>query len=86
MAEQTNCIADFEKMSCSLPRWSRREDEKSSHRLENSMLRSRLESQCQEMKRLSCTAKSLEKTISDIMINEQVRLLSAHGTRDSNRS
>ncbi|KAK1964884.1 hypothetical protein LY78DRAFT_124182 [Colletotrichum sublineola] len=86
MAEQTNCIADFDKMSCSLPRWSRREDEKSSHRLENSMLRSRLESQCQEMKRLSCTAKSLEKTISDIMINEQVRLLSAHVTRDSNRS
>ncbi|KAK1995990.1 hypothetical protein LX36DRAFT_135083 [Colletotrichum falcatum] len=86
MAEQTSCVADFDKMSRSLPRWSRREDEKSSYRFENEMLRSRLESQCQEIKRLSYAARAVEKTISDILLSEQVRLLSAHASGVANRS
>ncbi|KZL85867.1 hypothetical protein CI238_05755 [Colletotrichum incanum] len=88
MAEQTKCIADFEKVSCSLPRWSRRDDEKSPHRLENKILRSRLESQCQEIKRLDCAARSIEKTISDIILHEQIRLLNEHavGVQRNNSS
>ncbi|KZL78571.1 hypothetical protein CT0861_01569, partial [Colletotrichum tofieldiae] len=78
MEEQTKCIADFDKMSHPLPRWSRREDEKSPHRLENKILRSRLESQCQEIKLLDCAARSIGKAISDIILHEQIRLLNAH--------
>lgn len=63
MAEQTECIADFDKMSHTLPRRSRREDEKSPFRLENKILRSRLESHRREIQRLGCAARSIEKMV-----------------------